>query len=167
MPAPSIEALRDFETQWSDALAALLDVFTAAPYTLQVASHDTTDVLITPRLEFEFMTSEPPGPDGTILMDPVRKAQIGFRGTIAFRHVYDHAKTARATAGAFRGALRTLLSPETGAITSDVLPWLKVDALNEINSARGRFKDEKEKLLSEWVSTWDVIFTIRDDAWPV
>lgn len=168
MPASSVHALRDFETQFAETLAAVLAVFTAAPYSFQVASHETTDVLIEPRLEFEFGTNEPPGPDGTVLVRPSTKAQIAFTGTISFRQVYDHTKLTPAQAGEFRGALRTLLSPESNAFTVEVLPWLKIDALNEVSSVRSRYKQEgKEKMLTEWLSTWAIIFTIREDAWPV
>lgn len=166
MPAATVAELRDFETQFAALLADLLAVFAAAPYGLQLASHDTTGELITPRLEYEFTVGEPAGPGGQSLVRPGTLAQISYAGTLSFRHVYDHAKTTEAAAGAFRGALRTLLSPETTAITHLNLPWLKIDALNETHSARLRFKDEKEKLLSEWSSAWAVIFTIRHDAWP-
>lgn len=167
MPAPSVSALRDFESQLGAALATILATFASARGH-QLASHDTTDFLNEPRLEYEFGTNEPPGPDGTILVRPSTNAQIAFSGTLSFRQVFDHTKLTPAEAGEFRGALRTLLSPESNAFTLVVLPWLKIDALNETSSVRSRYKQEgKEKMLSEWLSTWSIIFTIREDAWPV
>lgn len=167
MPAPTVDDLRDFETQFSAALGTILTPFTIAPHSLQLASHESTEVLLTPRLEYDFQLAEPAGPEGSILLRQSTGAQISFAGTFTFRHVYDHQHTSAAAAGAVRGALRTLLSPETSVFTDGVLPWLRIDGLNEASSSRGRFKDEKEKLLSEWFSTWAVVFSIRETGWPV
>lgn len=167
MPAPTAAALRDFESQFLAALAAILAPYAGAPYSLQLATHEMTEVLTVPRLEYAFAMAEPAGPEGSIMVHPQTGAQLSFAGTFNFRHVYDHQHTAPADAGALRGALRTLLSPETGAFTESVLPWLRIEGLNELSSALGRFKDEREKLLSEWFSTWSVVFSIRPDAWPV
>lgn len=167
MPAATAAELRDFETQFDALLAAILTVFSVAPYSLQLATHATTAELLTPRLEYEFALNDPVGPEGSNLIRPSTGAQTAFSGTFSFRHVYDHAKTTPEKAAAVRGALRTLLSPETEAITAANLPWLHVVALTEVSSVRARFKDEKEKLLSEWLSTWSLSWMIREDAWPV
>lgn len=167
MPAASTDELRDFETQFDALLADILDPFSAAPYSLQLATHGTTDVLLTPRFEYEFALNDPVGPEGTNLIRPNTGAQIAFSGTFSFRHVYDHTKTTAQQAAAVRGALRSLLSPETAAITSVNLPWLNITALTEVSSVRARYRDEKEKLLSEWLSSWSLSWLIREDAWPV
>ncbi|HSV73462.1 MAG TPA: hypothetical protein VLH79_06860 [Chthonomonadales bacterium] len=167
MPAASVAVLRDFETQFDDLLADLLAVFEAAPYSLQLADHTATAELTVPRLEYEFALAEPPGPAGANLTRPATGAQIAYAGQISFRLVYDHTKTTAAEAAAFRGALRTLLSPETAAIGSANLPHLEIAALTETAAARGRFTNEKEKLLSEWYSQWAVVWYIREEAWPI
>lgn len=166
MPAATVNVLRDFETQFDALLAAILDVFSHSPYSVQLAGHNTTDVLITPRLEYDFALNEPAGPEGSNLVRPTTGAQIGFTGTLTFRLVYDHTKLLPPAVAAIRGALRTLLSPETAAITSANLPHLAVGALSELSAVRGRYRDEKEKLLTEWMSTWGITFQIREEAWP-
>ena len=167
MPADSLSALRDFESQFAAALSEILAPFAAAPYSVQLVSHDSTADLTTPRLEFDLAVGEPAGPGGSALIHPTRKCQLAWSGTLNFRHVYDPLKVTAIVAGAFRGALRTLFDPAQDQFTLVRLPWLKIDALNETNSVRGRFKDENGQQLADWISTWDVIWTIRDDAWPV
>lgn len=166
MPASSAAVLRDFESQFDTLLAAILNPFSVAPYALQLCGHNTTDVLLTPRLEYEFGMNEPIGPEAQNLIRDDNGAQTAFSGTLSFRHVYDHTKTTPAQAAALRGALRTLLSPETRTITATNLPYLEITALTEVAAARSRYKDEKEKLLTEWLSTWGVSWMIRPGAWP-
>lgn len=171
MPADSLAALRDFESQFSAALTTILAPFAASPYSAQLVSHDfvadeTDAELSVPRLEYDLAVGEPYGPEGAILLRPIYNCQITWSGTLNFRHVYDPRKILPATAGAFRGDLRTLLSPESNAFTVEVLPWLKIDSLNETSSVRGRFKDDKDQQLAEWLSTWAIIWSIRHDAWP-
>lgn len=167
MPAPTVEELRDFETQLEEMLAAVLAPFAAAPYGLQLIGQGSTSDQQTPRLEYEISLSEPVGPAGANLIRPETGAQTAFAATISFRHVYDHTKVRPSVAGQFRGALRTRFSPEIGAITPANLPWLEVAALTETSSARGRFKeDSTDRDLTEWVSIWSLAFMIRPDAWP-
>lgn len=167
MPAPSKAALRDFESQWDACLRSILAPFASAPYTLQIAGHDTDEALVTPRLEFEFALNEPVGPESSNLVRPGTGEQAAFSGTITLRHVYDHTKLSAADAGAFRGAVRALLDPTTRAINDENLEYLLIAAMTEVAAVRTRYKDEKEKFLSEWLTTWAVSWTIRDNAWPV
>lgn len=167
MSAPSVDVLRDFETQLDALLEDILAPFASAPYALQVIGHGSVADQSTPRLEYEISISEPVGPQGSNLLRPETGAQTAFSATIGFRHVYDHTKTPAATLGAIRGALRTLLSPETAAITTTNLPYLEPAALTEISSSRARFtEDNSDRQLSEWVSVWSLQFFIRPDAWP-
>jgi hypothetical protein len=166
VPAASLAELRDFESQFASALSAILAPFEAAPYSVQLVSHDFTGDLTTPRLEFDLTVGEPAGPGGTVLTHPTRKCQLAWSGTLSFRHVYDPLKVTAANAGAFRGALRTLFDPSQDQFTLVRLPWLKIDSLNETNSVRGRFKDDGGQQLADWISTWDIIWTIRADAFP-
>lgn len=168
MPAPSLAALRDFETQLDAVLADILQPYAAAPYNLQVVGHGSTETLTTPRLEFELSLGEPPGPQGSNLVRADNGAQTAFSCTLSLRLVYDHLKVTAAMLGAIRGGLRTLFSPETQAITTSNLPYLDVASLTEVSSARARFRDEEtEKQLSEWVSVWAFNLYIRPTAWPV
>lgn len=167
MPAPSLADLRDFETQLDAAFAEIFLPYASAPYSLQVVGHGSTAELVTPRLEFELSLGEPPGPQGNNHVRADNGAQTGYSGTLSLRLVYDHLKITAATLGAIRGGLRTLLSPETQALTTSNLPYLDLPSLTEVQSARARFRDEEtEKQLSEWVSVWSFNLYIRPTAWP-
>lgn len=170
MPAASVESLRDFESHFDTLLAAILEDIADA-HSLQLAGHGTTDVLVAPRIEYEFAENEPQGPANSNLiaapgMNAPAGSQIAFSGTITIRHVYDHTKVSSANAGAVRGALRTLFSPESAAIDATNLPYFEIAALTVVGAQRGRFKDEKEKLLTEFFMTLAVSWYIRESAWP-
>jgi hypothetical protein len=170
MPAPSVQALRDFEGQFDElftGIAGILAPLRSAPYSLQVAGQNTSEDLTAPRLEFEVALNDPTGPDGSNLVDPSTGAQLAFAGLWTFRHVYDHTKTTSAATGAIRGFIRTLLSPEINAITAAKLPYLDIASLTETSSLRSRFVAESGKQLTEWLSTWAVSWKIRQSAWPV
>jgi hypothetical protein len=168
VPAPSLAALRDFETQLDTVLATVLLPYASAPYGFQVVGHDSSQPLTTPRIEFEISLGDPPGPQGSNLVRADTGAQTAFSGTLALRLVYDQLKIPADTLGAARGSLRSLFSPETQTINATNLPYLDVCSLTEISSARARFRDEEsEKLLSEWVTVWAFNLYIRPTAWPV
>lgn len=166
MPAASLPLLLDFESQFDTALAAILDA-ALAPSSYQFASHLTTAELTTPRLEYDLNVGADAGPSGTALVRSAPRDQAAYSGTLTFRYVYDHTKVAAAAAGLIRGYLRQRLSPSAAALDATLLPCIEITHLTETGSARGRFADEKEKLLSEWSSTWSVGWYIRAGAWPV
>jgi hypothetical protein len=166
MPAATVQELLDFEAQLDAALADLLAP-ASAPSTYQLAGHTTTAELVTPRLEYELSIGDLAGPAGTAQLRAAPRDAVAINGTFLFRYVYDHAKTSEAVAGAIRGYLRAVLAPSAGGLNLTNLPYLEITHLGEISAARGRFKDEREKLLSEWVSNWSFSFQIRESAWPV
>ena len=165
MPAASLPLLLDFESQFDAALAAVLDP-TLAPSSYQFASHLTTAELTTPRLEYELNVGGDAGPSGSVLMRATPRDQAAYAGTLTFRYVYDHTKVTPAAAGLIRGYLRERLSPSAATLNDTILPWIEITHLTATGSTRGRFADEKEKLLSEWACAWNLGWYIRESAWP-
>lgn len=165
MPAATVAELLDFETQFDTALESVL-ASASAPSTYQLCGATTTALLTTPRLEYELNVGGDAGPSGTTLVRAEPRDQAAYVGTLTFRFIYDHTKLSAAAAGLIRGHVRERLSPSAAALDATLLPWIEITHLTETGSARGRFKDEQEKLLSEWVTTWSVGWYIRETAWP-
>lgn len=162
--APSRDALRDFETQFDGALKAILAPF---ELTMQIAPMHGVDLLTTPRLEYDFTLGESTGPENQALYRALDGSPVAWRFTLGFRYVFDRTRASTYTLARVPGRLRTLLAPAAQSFNGSLLPWLTVVELDEIAAVRATYKDEPEKLLNEWFSTWTGIFLINESAWPV
>lgn len=164
MPAPNLDILRDFESQFDTAMKLALAPFETA---MQITPLHGIAEIKTPRIEYDFALGESVGPANQALVRGlVNGLPTAWRFTFTFRHVFDPARTSPQQAGGVRGQLRNRLAPTTQAFNATILPWLTIVSLDEISATRATFKDETEKHLCEWFSTYTGIFAINESAWP-
>ena len=169
MPAANWSDLQEYEAQFDAALASILAPFAAAPFRFTLYPQQSVEELLCPRVEYQFALGAPSGPGDSVQL---RGGVSGFRCvawnfTLLFRFVYDR-RSLQSSQSSFKGALRELLAPEAQAFNSTSLPYYDICALNEVRAVRGIVGgDEKAKQRDAWESSWEGIFKIRPDAYPV
>lgn len=162
MPAPNIDTLYDFEGQFDAALKAILDPVICATYTPSTPLEEPK----TPYIAAEFNQRSVAGPAGTALLrqigaDPTIYPEC-FMGQIVINLTTDRIKDQKVNV--LRGKLRRIMSPQAQSFNATTLPWLQVLSLEEQNSARDVDTEHDTDVSA---LTWQVIYGIQPDAWPV
>lgn len=165
MPAPSLDYLLDFETNWDAAIAM---VFSALPYPVNPA-HGSAE-LVAPYVTavFSFLGEASGAPGAT---QPLERNGGGnvfdgvtFRGRIRFEVVVDRTKAKTTQLTAARGGIRRLMLPSSSAFSADTLPYYSIYWLEMADPGPREIDVMRDQDITPLV--WDLRFAVRPAAWP-
>lgn len=163
MPAPSIQALYDFETQIETAWAtAFAEKFTELDITCAVGKSRDRDIETTPRVEISLSLGGPLTQRTTAGQASPKQVPNAFTGTLTVSVVTTR-ETNSDDHGPIRGVVRYLLSGANQVVGISKLPYLQVLDMEPAGSAPSV---NEEKNLDSTDMAYAITFAIRNDAWP-
>ena len=158
MPAPSLAALFDFETQVEGAIVAALTTATVTAY----ASHATGN-MATPYCAVSYIHGGPfPSGNPRLFNSGGNWREDCFQGTLQVSVVTDR-KRNESTHATYRGKVRNVLYTYASTITGTELPYLSLMELTE-SGTQPNVSDVDNLDLS--VINWSIRFAIKSTAWP-
>lgn len=165
MPAPTIAALLDYETNLEDALVAYFaQRFTAWQVLTDRTTPEDEDKLRTPRIEIAIAQTGSGTSEHQAQNRPGEAYYESHKtGTLSIRAVARRPK-ADQSIGTMRGQLRESMLPRTLSLTPVNVPYYEITHVAESGSAPAFFagNDEIQCELS-----WDIAWFIKPEAWPI
>lgn len=163
MPAPSVKALLDYETNFEDALAAYYaTVFTGLQILTPRTPATVAQALVTPRvtikMEITGTGSAEEKPDGDAEYYEAHKLGVITIEAIVRRNASGQ------SLGVARGQIRESMLPRTHALTTTNLPYYEVLDITE-GSCVPEIEEDNDEIKT--VLKFPVEFAIMPEQWPV
>lgn len=158
MPAPSLAALFDFETQIEAAVVTALAAVSVTAY----ASHATGN-MATPYCGVSYIHGGPfPSGNPRLFNNGSTWREDFFQGTLQVSVITDR-KRNESSHSTYRGKVRNALYLYASNITGTELPYLSLMELTETGT-QPNVSDMDNLDLS--IINWSIRFAIKSTAWP-
>jgi hypothetical protein len=165
MPAPTIAALLDYETNLEDALVAYFaQLYPAWQVLTDRTTPEEESKLRTPRIEIAVAQTGSGSAEHQAQNRPDKAYYESHKtGSLSIRAVARRPASDQSL-GTMRGQLRQAMLPDTLSLTSVNVPYYEITHIAEGGSSPAFFAGNDE---IQCELTWDIAWFIKPDAWPL